>query len=250
MRCRDRRAHPARPEAHGRVVGHRRRGQRQGGEADGGAGRARTDDRRIVRRPKATGQRPFSRFSRSVGGHWLIPEQAIFKLVCHPGATPVRASWGLPRSLRVAARRVTRGVATNGPRTVGQRPIGSSREVISCLRSSGSWRESTACGASQGMRRPPRIPLQHNGSAVDGCPGGSGCFGPCWYLLGSSRNRRCRAMPEFSGLALSSGQPGASDGGGAHDEHEYEEDSAEVDLDLPWPEADHQLHSGPAEDHS
>ena len=68
--------------------------------------------------------------------------------------------------------------------------------------------------------------------------------------LGTSRNRRCRAMPEFSGLALSSGQPGASDGGGADDEHEYEEDSAEVDLDLPWPEADHQLHSGPAEDHS
>lgn len=92
--------------------------------------------------------------------------------------------------------------------------------------------------------------LQHNGSAVDGCPGGSGCFGPCWYLLGTSRNRRCRAIREFSGLALSSGQPGARDGGGAHDEHEDEEDSAEVDLDLPWPEADHQLHSGPAEDHS
>lgn len=83
---------------------------------------------------------------------WLVdPRRGSLSIWCATQVPRRFGPQGAPvQSLLAAARRVTRGVATNGPRTVGQRPIAASREVISRLRSSGSWRESTACGASQG----------------------------------------------------------------------------------------------------
>lgn len=116
----------------------------------------------------------FARFVLSCW--WLVdPRRGSLSIWC---ATQVPRRFGPQRgpvqSLLVAARRVTRGVATHGPRTVGRRSIAPSREVISRLRSSGSWRESTACGASQGM------PRAANSSAAQWLCGG---WLPGWFWL-------------------------------------------------------------------
>lgn len=252
MRCRDHPAHPARPEAHGRVVGHRRKGQRQGGEADGGQVglEPTTDDRRIVRRPKAVGQRRFSRDSCSVVGGWLTPEEGHFRSGVPPRCHAVSRLKG-PRSKPSRGRSTghegcrdqrtpDRRSAPNCPLSRGDQPPPvqwlMAREHRLWSESRDAPRREFLCSTMALRWMVARVVLAVSDPA-----------GTSWVpreIVG------VRAIPEFSGLALSSGQPGARDGGGAHDEHEYEKDSAEVDLDLPWPVAHHQLHSGPAEDHS